>query len=395
MTRRARALSAPAVLAEQPSTTAPTGRRITFVDLLRLLASFQMVTGHTIDSLLHQDLRQGGVFDRWSFVRGLTSVAFMVAAGMSYHFSTLARFEVHKGDPANVRRRLRRGVWLVVVGYLLRFPWAAFSGDPALAARALDAAMIADVLQCIGLSILALEGLTLVARRPMQVVWAAGVLGGLAFALAPLFDPIGPEGPWQFALNYLTHRGGSLFPLLPWAGFVFAGVVIAQAAVPNGARTDPATPPVRLAACAIGILAMAYLAELSPWTFASAETARNALPAFSVLKLGLVAAFVALLALAGRHLSRLPKPLETLAGESLMLYVFHLVVLYEGTIGLYRLFGHALDLPAAVGVAGVMVLVSAAVALGWNRVKRALRPPRPVGPVWEMGATRARPARTL
>lgn len=349
------------------------GRRITFVDLLRLIASFQMVTGHTIDGLLAQELRQGAAFDRWTFVRGLTSVAFMVAAGMSFHLSTLARFERHKADPANVRRRLRRGAWLVILGYLLHFPGAAFSGDPVLAARALDEATIADVLQCIGFSILALEGLTLLARRPGQVVTASLVLGGLCFLLGPLGDRVVPEGPWRFALNYVSHRGGSLFPLVPWAGFVFAGVVIAQVALPRGARTDPSTPAPRLAACGLAILAVAFLTQVAPWSLGDAATSKNALPSFNVLKLGLVVGFVGLLALAGQRLARLPKPLERLAGESLMLYVFHLYVLYAGTFGLYRLFGHSLGLSAALGVAAAMVVISAAVGLGWHHLKRRWR----------------------
>ncbi|HJL16349.1 MAG TPA: heparan-alpha-glucosaminide N-acetyltransferase domain-containing protein [Sandaracinaceae bacterium LLY-WYZ-13_1] len=380
MARRARAVAIPAGVAESsPAAVKARGRRITFVDLLRLIASFQMVTGHTIDGLLVEELRQGAVFERWTFVRGLTSVAFMVAAGLSYHLSTLARFERHKSDPANVRRRLRRGAWLVILGYLLHFPGAIFGDDPAMAARALHEATIADVLQCIGLSILALEGLTLLARRPRQVVWAALALAGLAFGLAPLLDAVTPEGPWRFALNYLTHRGGSLFPLLPWAGYVFAGVAIGALALPKGARTDPAVPPLRLAACAVGILAVAFALSASPLLDA-AGVAKNAQPAFTTLKLGLVVGFVALLALASQRLGRLPGPLQALAGESLMLYVSHLLVLYAGTFGLYRILGHSLALPEALGAAAAMTVGAAAVGLGWHRLKARWR-------AWRRGPT--------
>lgn len=340
------------------------------MDLLRLLASFQMVHGHTLDALMAEELRSGVVFERWSWGRGLVSVSFMVAAGLSFHLSTLAIFDKHRSDRKKVRKRFRRGAWLVLLGYLLHFPAGLFSGDPAAATAALNAFQIADVLQCIGLCILVLQTCVVLMKRPEHVVWAAAVMMLLAFGLAPLGERLEPDGPFRFLINYVTHQGGSLFPLTPWAGFVMAGVVVGQIALPQGTRTPVTYPLPRLLLLAAGVFALAMLLRWLPFTLTTDEMTRNAQPAFNLTKLAAVLGVVSLLSWVGRRIEKLPRVLQVLAGESLMLYVSHLLVLYGSGIGLYHVLGHSLSLPAAIGVAAVMIVMTAAVGLGWHRLKQ-------------------------
>ena len=236
--------------------------------------------------------------------------------------------------------------------------------------RSLTEFQIVDVLQCIGVSILVLQGLTLTLPTRRHVVWASAVLATLAFALAPLADGVSPEGPLpRWVANYFTHSGGSLFPLFPWAGFVFSGVTCAGLVLPNGLRTHPDVPFPRLMATALVVLGLSVLARTSPWTLTAESTSYQALPWFVLTKLGVVLVIVAGLAWMSRYLRRLPRFLQILAGESLMLYAFHLVVLYGSGIGLYRLVGRTLPLGTALLVAFGMVAFTASVGLGWHRAK--------------------------
>ena len=98
--------------------------RVLFVDVLRLLALLQMVNGHTLDAVLALSARQGAGFERYTYARGLVSVAFLVVAGVSFHLTTVARFARHRADAAAIRRRFVRGAQLVVVGYLLQVRWS-------------------------------------------------------------------------------------------------------------------------------------------------------------------------------------------------------------------------------------------------------------------------------
>lgn len=341
-------------------------RRTVFVDVLRLIASAQMVVGHTVDGLLAEELRDGAFYEGWRWARGLTSVAFMVAAGMSYHLSTLARFERHKSDPEAPRRRLRRGFVLIGIGYLLHLPFGALSADPAIALAAWHELAMVDVLQCIGVSLLLLEGLTLLARRPGQVVIACAGGAVFFFAVAPLADRVDPSGVLRPLLNYLTHRGGSLFPLFPWCGYVLAGVVAAYLVMAERAQALAW----RTLLAALGATALAMTASASPWRLAEATTSYSAMPSVNAIKLATVLAIASVLAFATWRLERLPRALAILSRETLAIYVSHLFVLFSAGVGLVALLGPTLDLPSALAVALLMVFFSATVALGWHRLGR-------------------------
>src|SRR5688572_13877118 len=102
----------------------PTGQRLVFVDVLRLIAAVQMIQGHTIDALLGQAYRAGPWFELWTFTRGLTSTTFLITAGMAHVLANKAA-----RDPSSARKhRLRRALELVVIGYLMHAPVAVLFG---------------------------------------------------------------------------------------------------------------------------------------------------------------------------------------------------------------------------------------------------------------------------
>lgn len=317
-------------------------RRVVFVDLLRLVASFQMVQGHTLDAVLAEAHRTGPVFDAWTWTRGLTSVAFLFASGVSFYLATLVRPEAHVADPRAVRRRFERGLLLVLLGHLMHVPvW------------------IVDVLQCIGVTLILMEGLTLLMRTRRRVVLAAGGLSAAAIALAPAAASVDPSGPFAPLLHYVSPRGGSIFPLVPWAGYLLAGVVVAAVAVPEGARTPRPQVVRRL----LGIGAVLIAAGLAGQALGGGS------PPAGVVKLGAVVLGSGLLARAAPGVGRLPRRLEILAGQTLVLYLSHVMVLYGAGVGLAHVIGRTLPLPQAIILAAAMILATAAVGLGWHRIE--------------------------
>lgn len=344
-------------------------QRMYFVDLLKLIASFQMVHGHTLDAVMADHLRSGTLYDRWSWCRGLVSVGFLFAAGIAFHLSTLTRLPAHLADRDKRFVRWKRIAITVLWGYLLNFPDGIFSGDPARAIESLHRFAEVGVLQCIGLAVLVLEILSSILRNPRRVVIASAAITAVLFAIAPLGERLDPSGFWRPLANYATHDGGSLFPMIPHAGYVFAGVVLAEIALPEGSRTRPDVPPVRLAIVASLTLALAWLVSMAPFTLVDEATSGNSRPAFNVLKLGVMCGLCTLLAIAGRRIRKLPRFLSILAGETLFLFVSHLLILYVTGVGLYHWLGHRLELGPAIALATSMVLVVGALGLGWNRLK--------------------------
>jgi uncharacterized membrane protein len=360
------------------SASEPAAPRAHFVDLLRLVMSVQMIAGHTIDALLARELRAGPVFDAWTWVRGLTAVGFLVAAGVSFHLSSLSRWDAYREDRASRRRRARRALALIAIGYLLHAPAGALSGDPEVARRAIEEAQIVDVLQCIGVTLLALEAASAIAKSARAAVLLAAALAIATIALAPLAAALDCEASGaRAACNYLSRTGGSLFPLLPWSGFVLAGVVAAALALPEGARTPPLRSAGRLALLA-GLAIVASLALEIAWEPPRDPLTYSAWPPFSLARLAWVLAIAAALAAASHAITALPRALRTLAAETLFLYVTHLLALYGMGVGLSRWIGPTLAVGPAVLVALAMITASSFGALAWARWKRArdgLAPP--------------------
>ncbi|MDH5676468.1 MAG: DUF1624 domain-containing protein [Myxococcales bacterium] len=330
--------------------------RVLTVDLLRLLATFQMVQGHTIDAVLGAAHRAGALHAGWLYLRGLTSVAFLFVAGLSFHLATLRRFERHRADRGAVERRFRRAGTLLLVGYLLHFPADYFlADDPLRQQRALEQASIVDVLHAIGLSLAALELLVLALPSAQAVARVCAGLGALLLLGAPFLVELDPGGFLRPLLNYVTPAGGSIFPLLPWAGHIFAGVALSPFMLAGSL-------PRRAALVALALLLSAQLAA----------AVGSPLVADHLSRLGWVCAGCGLLALLEGAAGSWPRWLWVLSGETLFIYVVHIWLCYGQGVGLRDLVGPSLAPLPALGGAAAMLLLSGFGALAYHRRKTAI-----------------------
>ena len=329
--------------------------RVRVVDLLRLLAAFQMVQGHTIDAVLADEARAGAWFSAWSWARGLTSVAFLFVTGLSFHLASVANLERHLADPEAIGRRLRRGALLIAIGYALHLPLFAAEAD---AAALLRTAAVVDVLQTLGVSLWLLEGTLLLLRsaRAAGLVWAAS--GIVLLALAPFAAGVSPEGPLLPLLNYVSPRAGSVFPLVPWMAHVLLGAALA----PWLLAASPRARSARFALAAALLFALGAIVTHAGW----------ALPGLHVTRLGAVLAVGAVLSAFEQAAEGLPAWAWRLSGETLFIYALHIVLVYGSGPSLRSLVGHALPWLPALGVALGMVLLSAASALAYPRLTRGL-----------------------
>lgn len=348
--------------------------RVWFVDIVRLLASLQMVNGHTLDAVLLPELKQGAFFESYNWGRGLVSVGFLMVAGIAFHLSTLARFDRHRANPAAVGRRFRRAFLVIAAGYFLGIPWAADSPDPAQAALAWRYFFAVGILHSIGATLVVLETLTLLATSARQVVVAAGLLAVLAISLAPLADAALEPGRTHFFLNWISHAGGSFFPLLPWAGNVLVGVIVGAIALPLGGHTPHRVVWSRLAALTVCAWVLSELVQAAPWTLVQATNHPSTRPALVVENLAAVLFLTLILSIVFAPLRTLPRALRVMSGETLSMYVFHLYVLFGGSWHLARRIGPTLELPAAMAFALFMILLTSTFALGWHRLKAWRRP---------------------
>ena len=328
-----------------------------FVDVLRIIASLQMISGHTLDSLLLPAWEQGPVFAKYTWFRGLTSVAFLLVAGVAYYLATIRRFEAHKASPGGSARRFRRGVDLILISYALRVPWTMLTHNMEATSRHMDWFLTCGVLQCIGVTLLALEAMTWLARRPNQVVVGASVLAVALVVAAPVLDTITPTGPSRVLLNYVTHRGGSSFPLAPWAAYMLGGVGLGAFVLPQGADTPMWSRLTRLGLLAAGCWAAYYGLKPLDLPFVTDATTYSARPVAIFDRLSGILVMLAGLAVVCQPIKRLPPLFAILSGETLALYVIHLILLYHPPFILAARVGRSsLELGPALAMSATMIV---------------------------------------
>jgi uncharacterized membrane protein len=196
---------------------AATGRIKAF-DWLRGLAVLVMVETHAL-GFLRPELHQTRSMARLNWVNGLVAPSFILAAGFSLGLLQVrAATAGRAGQRARLWRTLRRIGEVLAVATLVNMVWFPVTVIPHWLTRI-------DILQCIGLSLLfGLPLLFALARRPYLLSAVCLLCAFAIFFLAPLAEQVTGSVATQ-----LLKRGGpwsTVFPLVPWSGYIFLGAAL-------------------------------------------------------------------------------------------------------------------------------------------------------------------------
>ena len=333
-----------------------------------------MIGVHTVNALLDPALRQGVLSAVVHFASGLVAPAFLLVAGFTFLLGNAPEGTGRRTFRSRLPRVLGRIGLIWLVGYLLHLP-AYTLGDwrVRVGASGWQEFLGVDVLHCIGASLLMLLVLRLVVPGGRALLGAVVLAGSLAVLLA---RPV-----WQADLatrlplwlsGYLAPFGTTLFPLLPWFGFVAAGAVLSllwtrTRAAGEEERFQRALLRTGLALALPG-LALLVLVRDHLHLLVDERPA----PLFFLCRLGFVLLFVAAGLRACRGRAVLAPLIAWPARESLLFYVLHLKLLYHplpGGRSLVELFGPHLGYPGCLAVAGALFLVTLVPAVLWHRLK--------------------------
>jgi uncharacterized membrane protein len=339
--------------------------RIRAVDWLRGLAVLLMIQTHAL-ALLRPGLRSGAGFNALQWMDGLVAPSFILAAGFSMALTQVRAAAAAEAAEARRRRMwktLRRLAEVLLVGILVNWMWFPIFRQPRWIVRM-------DILPCIGVSLLlALPILFALAPRPRALRWAALLLAAAVFAVSPYAEALGP--PWD---RFLNARADAVFPLLPWAGYVYLGAAVGAAAAEKGARG---------AALWFLLLAMLGIAVwwMTPW-FAAAypphqfwvTNPANAARRWTQVCL-LALALLGLEALIGGRKSPPPvRFIEVFGTSSLAGYFFHEMLLFFRVFGFSfeARWGKSADWPQYWALVMLLVVCTFALTLAVDRVYRVV-----------------------
>jgi hypothetical protein len=338
------------------------------------LAVLSMIQGHTFTALVPKGAFHGGWSRIYTLIHGLTAPMFLLGGGLAYGMVS-ARRQAAEGRPTLDRRIVRRAFTLLWVGYLLQVPymspWRLFD-RPDLWARTLRI----GPLQLVALCLLLCEGLRLWAPTRARHAAALSVLTGAVGIASPWVWQAQLSTRWPAPVGmWFDSYASSQFPFFPWAVFFFLGV-LGSFAVPFARRTE------RMLAS--GVFASgAAVAGLVYFFYAQGERLEGvygehdfwrAGPLYVGFRAALVFAWLGSLMLLEPLIERLrgafpqaSQLFDTLARQSLVAYVVHLLFLYGSplTPGYVR-FGRVLEMHEAFVIFVAIAVFTLAIAVLWD-----------------------------
>ncbi|HEX9615240.1 MAG TPA: heparan-alpha-glucosaminide N-acetyltransferase domain-containing protein [Bacteroidota bacterium] len=350
--------------------------RYTFLDVYRGLIVLLMIEGHVVRELLSPALQQSPVFSLHEFVHGITGAGFLFGAGITFGISVQRRWPEFLSVTPTLLRRLRRIALLILTGYALHLPYLSLrktleESNPQEWALFLSF----DVLQCIGFSLLAVQILMIVLRQERWFVAALFVLVPSAFLISPVVwnvapNLILPEGVWMA----LHGKSGSVYPLLPYSAFLFAGGLASYEFMKFAGLGRERVFVKRLATGGVVLILLGIGLELSPVIVYEARDFWDTGPTFMLMKLGGLFLFMSVSWLLENRLHSSPRWIALIGTESLFVYVLHLLLLYGSVVNadihLSAIWKNSLEWGPALGVSAVFTLLLYALARFWSGLKR-------------------------
>ncbi|HET6272670.1 MAG TPA: heparan-alpha-glucosaminide N-acetyltransferase domain-containing protein [Bacteroidota bacterium] len=347
--------------------------RIHFLDYLRGFAVVVMVVGHSIDSVLSMDARATEIFRLYDAVRGFTAPIFLFVAGYAFIVATRKRWNefVVLGRP--VLRRVTKMFLLLLLGYVLHFPFFSFAKlvhdtGPGEYAQFFQV----DVLHCLAVSILLLQVVILLARTPGRFVVTTLIMTIVLMMASPLVwsvDLASVVSP--FLSPYFNQQQVSIFPLFPYAGFLFSGVVVGHLFLAARREGRERVMILRMVIAGVAAIVCGIVFDVLPVTFYPPHDYWKTSPNFFLIRIGAVLLVTGGFALLRSLPDVVERHLVTLGQASLMVYAVHLILVYGSSAndGLAQIVGQTLAYHQAFVVGALVLFLMIALVHGWNYLR--------------------------
>lgn len=352
-------------------------KRLFALDWFRFLAVALMVQGHTFYEVLVQEVKDAPWYAWHGYVHGFTAPMFYFSSGLAFGLTTARAWDAHLHWGPVTRKRYERYVLLLLIGYAMQ------AGDFSL--RTLLHAspsermplLAANTLQNIGVTLLFAELLVVVCRTPEIYRAVLAVLTALVVLLAPWAWRLDVSSMPTFFAAYLTDSTGSLFPIFPWSAYSLAGILVSLGLLGLDGRSMREHPARWLLVVGATLALAGKLGGLSGFAPWGEHNYWKTSPWFFLQRLGVIVLVFSSLAFVERRLRPAPDQpvlrfVQTVAQETLVIYVGHLLLLYgtPWTVeGLHELFPETLSLARST-LAFLLVLAPMLVfAYYWHRLK--------------------------
>ncbi len=363
-------------LVPQPVPAKP--KRVEYIDLLRGWAVIVMIETHMMNATVTPEIKSSVVFFWLTFINGLVAPSFTFASGLAYAVTTRRKLNDYLAFGKPLLLNIRRLLFVIGIGYLLHLP--KFNFHQILhetTERSWQTFFQADVLQCIGVSLLILQGLLLLLRSERRLYFTLSGLAAVVVFVSPVvwgvdwrhYLPL-PIAGYMNGMHFPKFPG---FPLFPWAAFIFGGAAIGYFYLEAKKKGSEQGFFLHMLWIAPAVMLLSVLIEPSASRMYPVYDYGLSSPSFFLLRFGIVMLLCAGMFFFEKRFSVSPKSIVTLVGrESLIVYSLHLLLIY-GNFASFNFskrvnhtFGFFEASIATIVLVGLMVLL----ALLWDRIRK-------------------------
>jgi uncharacterized membrane protein len=317
-------------------------QRYLFIDLLRFLAVVFMIQGHTFDALLNFEARSNTLFSVHDFFHGFIAPMFLFASGTAFGISTFKKWHEHVSLSQHVWRRIGKFLGLLFIGYSLHMPFFSLQKILAEATEVEIASWLqVDALHCIAVTLLLLQFSILFLKTEKRFVQLVSVGAVIVIFLSPIVWSINlkPTIP-LWLVSYLNNSNNSWFPLFPWSGYIFCGVIFSWYFINAKEHHTAMKLMQNMVVAGVLVLTLSLFIVNLPFNIYPVHDVWKVNPLILVARLGFVAVITSSVFFA-EHSMNIKSSLPQMMGrESLFIYVLHLIILYGSVMnkGLHQLF---------------------------------------------------------
>jgi uncharacterized membrane protein len=235
-----------------------------------------------------------------------------------------------------------------------------------------------DVLHTISVSLLILLLVLLIVRSEIWLRYSAFVLAVIVVFTTPIVWDYDFTNIFPLPIaSYFNAKQLSLFPLFPWAGFVFCGTLTSQFFLSAQQRGEEKRVLARIFLAGAVVALAGFVSDRLPIHIYRTYDFWHTSPSFFMIRLGIV-----MMALSGMWLyekSVKPRPgyMQVIGQESLFVYALHIIIVYGSAIpngSLAQMFGSKLDFVECFGVYLGLTAFTCLIAVVWHHLKTNRRP---------------------
>lgn len=306
-------------------------KRIIFLDLLRAFAVLMMIQGHTVHTLLDNSLRSDDyiLFTIWEFFRGFTAPIFMFTAGTVFTYLFLSNGKPWKENP-RVKKGILRFLTLVGIGYLLRYPTPRIFDFSSVSEQSWLIFYSVDTLHLIGFGLLSLVLLFWVAEKlSVKAHYLFLFTSALIFFIYPWTKLVDWSKIFPLPIaNYFTSDYGSIFPLVPWLGYVLGGGILGSYLISHQGIYKKKRFMISIFLLGAIFYSASVLTNWLGYSFFQEQGTFTTSWEFVLQRIGGVLIVCSVMVIIAKFVKDIPNFIKIIGRHSLLIYVVHLILLY-------------------------------------------------------------------